>query len=262
MCIKARAGGDPTLRSIAGDQTRNSTMPELHGIILPSGRSTAASPGLAASGACADCSLLVEADHRIANHLAMLRSYLHLEEQALARRPAEVSRDSVRLLLAGLDAQIVAVSELHRVLAARGRQTSADLAEQLHRTCAPFQSGLSGAVTITEDFEDGCLVAPDQVLPVTQIVAEALTNALKHGPAQGGAVRVRCRRGALGGALIEVIDDGPGFPPGFDPTSDGGLGFRVLRGLSKQLGALMAFKTSPRGVKFQLALPPLSSSDA
>jgi two-component sensor histidine kinase len=235
-------------------------MPELHGTTLPSSRSTAASPDLTASGACADCNLLVEADHRIANHLAMLRSYLRLEEQALARRPAEVSRDSVLLVLASLDAQIVAVSELHRALAARGRATSADLAEHLHRTCAPFQSGLSGAVTITEDFEGGCLMAPDQVLPVTQIVAEALTNALKHGPTHGGGVRVRCRRGALGGALIEVIDEGPGLPPGFDPTSDGGLGFRLLRGLSKQLGALMAFKTSPRGVKFQLALPRSSAN--
>jgi two-component sensor histidine kinase len=235
-------------------------MPKPHGTDLPSNRAQAAPVSFSRSAACKDCNLLVEADHRIANHLAMLRSYLHLEEQALMRRPTEINRESVRLVLASLDAQIVAVSELHRALATRGRRTSADLGAQLHRTCAPFQSGLFGTATITEDFEDGCLVEPDQVLPVTQIVAEALTNALKHGPAQGGGtVRVRCRRSVRGGSLIEVIDDGPGLPDGFDPATDGGLGFRLLRGLSKQLGALMAFKTSRRGLRFQLALPPPSA---
>lgn len=233
-------------------------MPEIPSDASPSDRPGAARTGLGLTPeACVDCNLLVEADHRIANHLAMLRSYLHLKESDLTRQPGEISRESVHLILASLDAQIVAVSQLHRALAARGRRTSADLAEQLHATCAPFMSGLAGSTTITEEFEEGCRVDADQVLPLTQIVAEALTNALKHGSARAaGAVRVRCCKGVLGGVLIEVIDNGPGLPAGFDPASGGGLGFRLLRSLSRQLGALMAFKTSPGGVTFQLALPP------
>lgn len=212
-------------------------------------------PGGSVSDACSDCNLLVEADHRIANHLAMLRSYLHLEAKELERQPKEVSRDSVQLILASVDAQIVAVSQLHRALAAQGRRARANLSERLHATCAPFKSGLSGTTTIIEEFEEGCRVDADQVLPLTQIVAEALTNALKHAAAYGGGtVLVRCKA-VLGGALIEVIDDGPGFPPGFDPMSAGGLGFRLLRGLSKQLGASMIFKTGPTGVRFELTLP-------
>jgi two-component sensor histidine kinase len=212
--------------------------------------------GDSVADACSDCNLLVEADHRIANHLAMLRSYLHLEAGELERQPAEISRESVRLILASVDAQIVAVSQLHRALAAQGRRARANLDERLHATCAPFRSGLSGATTIVEDFEEGCRVDADQVLPLTQIVAEALTNALKHAAARaGGTVLVRCRKAGSGGALIEVIDDGPGFPPGFDPMSDGGLGFRLLRGLTKQLGASMVFRTGPTGVKFELTLP-------
>jgi len=206
---------------------------------------------------CAECTLLVESDHRIANHLAMLRSYLHLQQTELDRRPREITPDSVRLLLASVDAQIVAVAQLHRTLAARGRTASADLGEQLHATCAPFQSGLSGGAALTEAFEDGCRVGPDQVLPLTQIVAEVLTNALKHagGPQGAGAIQVSCRRKADGALRIEVADNGPGLPPGFDPMSDGGLGFRLLRGLSRQLGARMAFETSPGGARFQLDLP-------
>jgi len=146
-------------------------MPELPSTTSQDERRDAPRPGLDVSEVCADCNLLVEADHRIANHLAMLRSYLHLKEGEFARQPREVSRESVGLILASLDAQIVAVSQLHRALAAHGRQTCTDLAEQLHTTCAPFLSGLSGATTITEDFERGCRVEPDQVLARTQIVA-------------------------------------------------------------------------------------------
>lgn len=239
-------------------------MPELPSNASYDDRREAVRPGLNVSGVCADCNLLVEADHRIANHLAMLRSYLHLKEGELARQRGEVSRESVGLILASLDAQIVAVSQLHRALAARGRQTATDLAEQLHATCAPFLSGLSGETKITEDFESGCRVQPDNVLPLTQIVAEALTNALKHGqrPGRGGGISVRCHKVALGGLLIEIVDDGPGFPPGFDPMSDEGLGFRLLRGLSKQLGAMITFKSSPDGVSVQLTLPAPSSVDA
>jgi two-component sensor histidine kinase len=236
-------------------------MPELPSNALQNDPRGAVRPGLGISGACADCNLLVEADHRIANHLAMLRSYLHLKGGEFARQRGEVSRESVGLILASLDAQIVAVSQLHRALATHGRQTSTDLAEQLHATCLPFLSGLSGETKITEDFESGCRVEPDQVLPLTQIVGEALTNALKHGqrPGHGGAICVRCHKVTLGGVLIEIVDDGPGFPPGFDPMTDGGLGFRLLRGLSKQLGAMIAFKNSRDGVSVRLTLPAAPS---
>lgn len=210
-----------------------------------------------AFGPCVDCNLLAEADHRIANHLALLRSYVGLKDGELARLPAEPSRDSMRLILASVDAQIQAVGQLHRALAAQGRRTSADLAEHLHTTCAPFMAGLSGPTTISEDFEAGCIVQADQALALTQIVAEVITNALKHAHGSDGdsAILVRCRKGALGGVLIEVIDNGPGLPEGFDPAVGGGLGFRLLRALSKQLGAITAFRTTPAGLQFQLALP-------
>jgi two-component sensor histidine kinase len=217
-----------------------------------------APPTLGAVGLCDECSLLEEADHRIANHLALLAGYVRLKAADLATGPVELSRGSVSLLLASIDSQIAGVARLHRALAVNRRRESADLGGYLHAVCAPFVAGLSGMIEIVEDFPVGCLVQLDQVLPLTRIVTEAVTNAAKysHAAGQAGTIRVCCRTDAVGTVLVEVSDDGPGLPETFDPETDGGLGFRLLRALGKQLKARIAFESTARGLRFQITLPP------
>ncbi|MDO8297243.1 MAG: sensor histidine kinase [Caulobacter sp.] len=207
---------------------------------------------------CGDCSLRTEADHRIANHLALLASYVRLQAAAMAKQSAPPTRESVRLLMAAIDAQITAVAQLHRSLAAHGRPVSTDLGGHLHEVCAPFIGGLSGTTRFVERFEAGCVVRPEDVLPLTQMVAEVVTNAIKHAHPAGdpGVITVSCARDRAGDLLVEVDDDGPGLPATVDPRTGGGLGFRLLRSLGKQVGGAIAFDSSRQGTHFQLTLPP------
>jgi two-component sensor histidine kinase len=201
--------------------------------------------------------LLAESDHRIANHLALLMSYVRLKTADMDRQRRAPSRQAVHVLLDGVGAQIAAVARLHRALVSDDRQGSADLGKHLREVCAPFASGLGGPTRIVEDLAPGCVVEPAQVLPLSQIAAEVITNALKHacdGP-EPGAVVVRCRKDAVGCVRLEVIDRGGGRPAGFDPETDGGLGFRLVRGLNKKLGARIAFDSTTDGVRFCLTLP-------
>jgi two-component sensor histidine kinase len=187
----------------------------------------------------------------------MLSGLVRLKSGDLARQTAEPARDSMRLLLEGVGVQIDAVARLHRALALHGSAAPADLGVHLHEVSAPFVSGVFGPITLIEDFAPRCAVRPDQLLPLTQIFAEVLTNAVKHAPHAGEpqAILARCRpEGA--GVVVEVIDHGPGFPAGFDPQTDGGLGFRLLRALGRQLGASIVFESSSRGVRFRLTTPP------
>lgn len=211
------------------------------------------------SGLCRvqDCSLIAEADHRIANHLALLAGHVRLKAADLAKRPEASGRDAIQLLLLGVQAEISAVARLHRKLSGGNAQAPSDLAHELHEVCAPFRSGLSGDVVVVEDFEPGCAVTADQILPVMQIVTEVITNALKHacGDGGGGLLMARLRRGDPGSAVIEIVDHGPGFPSAFNPATDGGLGFRVVRGLTVQLHATASFSSTADGVCFRLTLP-------
>lgn len=201
--------------------------------------------------------LLAEADHRIANHLALLMGYVRLKAVDVDSQAQAPSRESVHVLLDAVGAQVAALARLHRVLISDSPPGPVDLGQHLHEVCAPFARGLCGSAAIIEDFAPGCVVRPEQVLPVSQITAEVLTNALKHacdGPGPG-KILVGCHSDPGGAVRVDVIDSGCGLPVGFDPEADGGLGFRLVRGLGRKLGARIVFESRADGVRFRLTLP-------
>jgi two-component sensor histidine kinase len=210
---------------------------------------------------CNNCSTLAEADHRIANHFAMLASYVLLKTAALARQPTEPTRDEMRLLLESIGVHIDAVANLHRILATDRSQAFTDLSQHLRNICNVFRSGPSYGFVIAEEFEAGCALPLDQLLPITQIFAEVITNAVKHAHTNGeaGPIRVSCRRQFGGTLIMEVIDEGSGLPKGVDPKANNGLGFRLVRTLSKQIGGLVEYQSSDKGLRFRLTPPPSST---
>ncbi len=90
------------------------------------------------------------------------------------------------------------------------------------------------------------------------IVSAAVNNAIKHAHPSGvpGEIGIYCRRDAADALVVEVTDDGVGLPEGFDPTSDGGFGFQVMRAQSEQLGATLTFESTSLGLRLQLRVPP------
>ena len=107
---------------------------------------------------------------------------------------------------------------------------------------------------------------PDRV---TQVVANILSNALKH--TEGGEVRVRLWREAQQ-ARLSVSDSGPGIPPDdlesiFEPRkrlpgngsgrpAGAGLGLHIARGIVEAHGGRLWAESSPgQGATFQLSLP-------
>lgn len=75
----------------------------------------------------------------------------------------------------------------------------------------PRPSGSSNRATLALDFESDPSVRGSREL-LTRAVGNLIENALKFTPATG-TVRVRVAE-RLGMAVIEVTDNGPGFPPG------------------------------------------------
>jgi two-component sensor histidine kinase len=209
-------------------------------------------------GACDQCHIVEEADHRIANHLALLAGIVRLKAIDVARQDGAPTRESVQILLENLRAQIDAVAGLHRSFAIGGRGVSADLSAHLHDICAPLAAVLGDRIELVEDFAPGRQVEADQILPLTQIVAEAVTNAIKHAcpPGRRSRITITSRGDATGVWTVEVQDQGPGLPAGFDPLHDGALGSRLMRALAKQLDARIAFVSDGHGLRVRLTLPP------
>lgn len=88
---------------------------------------------------------------------------------------------------------------------------------------------------------------------------ETLANFTESG---SGRVLLRVRNAETEGMTMEIIDHGPGFLPAFNPQTDGGFGFRLLRALAEQIGAAAVFQSSGRGVRFRLVLPSAPKAPA
>lgn len=94
----------------------------------------------------------------------------------------------------------------------------------------------------------------DHVLPITLIASEVAGNAFKHAFPDGreGRVSVSLRH-RDGRALLTVSDNGVGM----DTTHDhGGLGMKLLRAYSRQLGGEFSFdQAGDAGTRFALSFP-------
>jgi two-component sensor histidine kinase len=100
------------------------------------------------------------------------------------------------------------------------------------------------------------MVPTENIVPIALIVSEMVTNAVKHAHPAGvaGRIDVGCH---LDGSriIVEVTDDGVGLPENFDVLDGGDLGFKMVRALASQLGALPIFDSGPLGLRFMLLLP-------
>lgn len=198
-----------------------------------------------------------EADHRFANHLALLSGFVRLKAADLARQPVQPTVEGVQLMLESFRSQIEAMARLHRSLTFGAGGARIDLGERLHDICAPMSLLLAGRIALIEDIAPDCQAPAEWGLPLTQIVAEVITNAAKHAYPSGraGRILVRCWRGQIGGVVIEITDDGPGLPDSFEADQDSGIGFRLIQALAAQLEAVVEFENRPAGLCFRLTLP-------
>jgi len=79
-------------------------------------------------------------------------------------------------------------------------------------------------------------VSPDIALASGLVVNELVTNALKHAfPTRaGGTVRISLSRGENGRIVLQVSDNGVGFPEGFNPRTAETVGLVSLYGIVEQ----------------------------
>jgi signal transduction histidine kinase len=194
----------------------------------------------------------------------------------LARRPmSDVNRDAI-----GSQASEV-VQALRRLRemfgrgrdvvehARHGRQRVAclALAKTLARDVGARFSGVN--VTVTTENEAGELDAMvcDGETTLSRILTNLTTNAAEgDGESAASEIEIRLRRDAHDRVVIEVVDDGPGLPPGYrdDPFATfrtskrggTGLGLYTARQLAESCGGtLRLLSSATRGVRATLELP-------
>jgi len=203
--------------------------------------------------------LAVEANHRVANTLSLLSGLVRMQAKSAARAPQSFTNAEVRLMLDGIAARISTLGQLHRLLAQMPTDGAVTINSHLRDIGNNLVATLSSKerpVTI-EYLGRECLVLARHVQPVSLILCEILTNAMKYSHPAGVAVKIQlhCEASHDGALMVIVSDDGVGLPEGFDPGKDGGLGFQIMRALTGELNATLDVSSDGLGATFRLTVP-------
>lgn len=190
--------------------------------------------------------LLHEVDHRVKNNLTLIGSLLRLQ---VRRITDPVISSQLNTMLERLDA----LSAVHRQL-----YESSDLAVfdvgALAESLAMEIVGASGRedIAIARDVSS-VRVSSSLAAPLGLILNEVITNAVKHGFANGrsGTLKVHAKSDGSSG-MIAITDDGAGF--GTEPPS-GGLGSVLIERLIRQIGGRASFESAQPGSRVTLVFP-------
>jgi two-component sensor histidine kinase len=200
---------------------------------------------------------LREANHRIANSLALVSALVRLQASELTRKDQALTPQEAGSALMEAASRIESVARLHRLLSNELDYGDLSAGPYLADICTGIAGSMTSADRISYVDESGAArLAPERLSALGLFLTEALTNALKHAhPAHApGKVEVTFRRNGHD-LELEIADDGVGFPEGFNPPADGGLGFKIMRSLTHQMGADLTFPGRDFGVCIRLDIP-------
>lgn len=196
-----------------------------------------------------------EADHRIANNLAIIAGLIHSESKKFSSNKLVSSRD-VRDLLAAISARIDSVARLHRLIRHFGGAASVSVGDYLKDVAEAAVSSINGEDDVFFELVADRVVNPRTAAAIGLFVCEAVTNSVKYAHPTGIPGKIRVSAETDGDHfVVAVTDDGVGLPEDFDPEAATSTGFVVMKALATQAGGLLSFESLPIGLATRLAVP-------
>jgi two-component sensor histidine kinase len=205
--------------------------------------------------------LMLESNHRVANSLAVLAATLHQQIVRIGAGADTVPRKQVVEILNETAGKIVAISRLHRCFADNADREDCELHDVLTKVLQELErSGIYadrlriGSIETAHHLH----VEPTQAFRLTLAVAEMVTNAMKHAHPTGLPVEISLSSvsAADGATVLEISDDGVGFPEGFVEARDAGVGLKLIRSLVEGAGATLEVRSDPLGLVYAIRISP------
>lgn len=180
--------------------------------------------------------LLQEANHRIANSLQIVASFIQIQANA-------VSSEEARVALKEAKQRVQTISQVHRRLYTSTDIESIDMVEYLAAILRDLESAWS-TVTATRPIRFASVplrLRTDHAVSVGVIVNELVLNACKYAYKDGapGEIRVAIDTD-VGTFKIRIEDDGIGFPADVTPKGTG-IGTKVVEAMARSLKATVAY---------------------
>ncbi len=169
--------------------------------------------------------LMRELNHRVKNNMQMLQSLLF----AATRQTQQIES---RKVLDDLSKRIAAMAAAQGVLYGATGANKFCAAEFLEAVCCAAQQSFPPTVKIIREAASGEL-ENDHAMPLSLILNELLTNAVKYGYTSDRGAEIRVGLANKCGFELYVEDDGPGFD--LQSVKDRSSGLKLVQLLARQV---------------------------
>ena len=188
--------------------------------------------------------LLREIHHRVKNNLQIIISLLNMQERKLLDPSAKAAVTETR-------SRINAISLVHRGLYESRDLRYVNMQTFLDRLIRELSVALG---TKQQNVKIATLASckpmdADTATTIALFTVEALTNAVKHGVSDGGAIKVEVTQDKQV-ITATVSDNGKGFIE--NKKSSAGTGMKLFKGFARQVNGALAFTHDVKGYSVSL----------
>jgi len=200
--------------------------------------------------------LLKEVHHRVKNNLQLISSIMNMQ---IRQAPTEANRR----VLQRLQDRILSLATVHQSLYQDNEMSRVDagllLREIVSRNLAVGMEPKAG-IKVSENY-DAMMIGPDDAAPLTLLVSEAVTNALKNVPQdRPGEAQISISLTYMGPemALLRVVNTAGGVVQ----EAGTGLGSKLIQAFARQLNGTLDIREEGDTYTLELAFPvPLKDKD-
>jgi len=196
---------------------------------------------------------------RIASDLAYITSLVRLQIARAGKFPDMIHPGELPPQMAGLSAHIDAVVRLHPQLSSAPAESTFDACPLIREIFAELSSAYaaSGRWTFASDFSCSSVLSATQIVSISIIITELVTNAVKYSHPSGvnGTISLDMRTLSGGDLVIELSDDGVGLPEGFIWQTSPTPGLTIVRTLAADLNARFSIESDALGTTARLHVP-------
>ncbi len=176
--------------------------------------------------------LLREVHHRVKNNLQMIASIMNLQARA-------ARTDDVRDVLASLQRRVRGLAMLHRSLYTQPETSQVDARDLVSTVISDTSAILPDQELKIETDLHSALLYPDQAVPLSMWVTEALTNAVKYvGRTSDGTAKisVNMHHDGAGEVALEIVNTlGTPLVASGNTIESTGLGAKLMLAFCRQL---------------------------
>ena len=193
--------------------------------------------------------LIKEVHHRVKNNLQTVSSLLSLQSRGIEDK-------DVKSLLKSSQNRVITMAIVHEMLYMREdlskieyKSYVQELAEYLVRSI----KGTSSNITLNIDIPNVKLNI-DTAIPLGLLINETVTNALKYGivDKNKGEIHIKLRKTDDNEFVLNMGDDGQGFPKDVTHKNSKSLGLKLIHNLSRQLQGSIIRDLTQKGTHYTI----------